>query len=231
MLCPDPENKCSQMPHVINNSWFKQDSADTTFDSHIDLWTSMDIVSVFCAGNNFQPETCSDLSVMPPGASSNSTITVGSTTKENRLSKFSRQGSRQAQDPDLVAPGSVIKSASNTNPVAHGFASGTSMAAPHVTGTIALMMSVAREVAQRLSFDQIKTILLSTAARTALEEPEFNCANDFASYPNSAYGYGLLNTFQAIRQTQIELGQVPISAAFRVLNYPLVALLILLNLQ
>lgn len=227
MLCPDPDNKCSQMPHVINNSWFKQDSQDTTFDSYIELWTKMDIVSVFCAGNNFKPETCNDLSVMPPGASSNKTITVGSTTKENRLSKFSRQGNRLVQDPDLVAPGSLIKSATNINPIAHGLASGTSMAAPHVTGTIALMMSVARQVAEELSFDQIKTILVSTATTSALEQPEFNCATDFTSYPNFAYGYGLLNTFQAIRQTQIELGQIPISAAVRLLNSWLFVLIIL----
>ncbi|WP_405852039.1 S8 family peptidase [Streptomyces sp. NBC_00090] len=64
-------------------------------------------------------------------------ITVGSTTSTDARSSFSSYGSVL----DIFAPGSSITSAWNTNNTATNTISGTSMAAPHVTGAAAAYLA------------------------------------------------------------------------------------------
>jgi subtilisin family serine protease len=63
-------------------------------------------------------------------------ITVGSTTSTDARSSFSNVGSCV----DLFAPGSSITSAWHTSDTATNTISGTSMAAPHVAGAVALVL-------------------------------------------------------------------------------------------
>ncbi|WP_078843558.1 S8 family peptidase [Streptomyces albus] len=63
-------------------------------------------------------------------------VTVGSVTRAGARSGFSNYG----ESVDLFAPGSSITSATNTGDTATDTASGTSMAAPHVTGAAALLL-------------------------------------------------------------------------------------------
>lgn len=82
-------------------------------------------------------------------------ISVASWTRYNQLSSFSNFGLRSV---DLAAPGSLVAS---TGPNGHYyFSSGTSMAAPHITGAVGLLASVA----PNLTGAEIKAILLDTAA-------------------------------------------------------------------
>ncbi|MBX9422193.1 S8 family peptidase [Streptomyces lateritius] len=64
-------------------------------------------------------------------------ITVGSTTNTDARSSFSNYGSVL----DIFAPGSSVTSAWNTNNTATNTISGTSMAAPHVTGAAAAYLA------------------------------------------------------------------------------------------
>jgi serine protease AprX len=119
-----------------------------------------------------------DLTINDPGNAERA-ITVGSTHREMPhvygVSYFSSKGPTGdgRLKPDLVAPGEKImscaagapkaaaKKAANTDECDYVEDSGTSMAAPHVSGVIAAFLSVRHEFIGRT--DEVKQIFTSTA--------------------------------------------------------------------
>lgn len=113
------------------------------------------------------------------------------------LSIFSSQGPLSNGDlkPDLTAPGEMIASSlsgdiqkpfdslliGNGN---YTLKSGTSMAAPHVTGAIALML----QKNPQLTVSQIKTILTQSARSDSYT----------GAVPNNLWGWGKLDVLQAL---------------------------------
>jgi len=91
-------------------------------------------------------------------------IAVGATnSKDQRAVPFSctdSGGSNYGSKIDFVAPGDVLVALSNTNPTAITAWCGTSVAAPMVSGTVTLMLSVN----PALTFDQVYSAL-KTGAR------------------------------------------------------------------
>lgn len=106
-------------------------------------------------------------SITYPGAYS-TVIAVGSVNKNNERSLFSSVGS----ELEIMAPGESIYSTEPHNK--YGYRDGTSMAAPHVTGIIALLI----EKYPRLKNDEIRTLIRENS--TKLGEPFL-------------YGNGLIN--------------------------------------
>lgn len=89
-------------------------------------------VTMVAAAGNSNADACSTSPAGEPSA-----ITVGATTSGDARASYSNYGSCV----DIFAPGSSITSAWNTSPTATNTISGTSMAAPHVTGVAVLALA------------------------------------------------------------------------------------------
>lgn len=97
-----------------------------------------------------------------------STIVVGSNDPDDpalAISPFSSRGPtrRGAEKPDLTAPGTAISAANARGPGRVVF-SGTSQAAPHVSGVVALLFAIAPH---RLTPAEIRASLMNTASPRA----------------------------------------------------------------
>ena len=103
-------------------------SDDSVQDAAVQYAVSRDCVVVASAGND------ASYGVLYPAADDN-VVGVGSTTTSDTLSDFSNYG----PEVDIAAPGSAVYS--TTYDGGYGNKTGTSMAAPHVAGVVALIRS------------------------------------------------------------------------------------------
>ncbi|MDQ0970419.1 bacillopeptidase F [Neobacillus niacini] len=175
---PHPE----MAPDIINNSWGGDSTLNDWFRSVVKAWAAADITAVFAAGNH------SYLTPVGPGSITNpanypEAIAVGSTDSANRISWFSLMGPSpyggSEIKPDLVAPGEEILSTLPNNE--YGLAQGTSMAAPHVSGAIAIL----KQMQPNMPIDKLKETLY--AGLIPLSDSKY------PSSPNDAYGRGILD--------------------------------------
>lgn len=163
---------------VINLSLGGSGTCGTTMQNAINGAVSRGTTVVIAAGNsnantsNFTPANCANV------------IAVASTTNTGARSSFSNYGTLI----DIAAPGSSIYSTLNSGTSTPGnpsYASynGTSMAAPHVAGVVALMQSAA---SCALTPAQIETIIKNTAT-------------PFPATPDKVIGPGILNAHAAVQ--------------------------------
>ncbi len=116
--------------------------------------------------------------------------------------------------PDIAAPGSSIQSAEAGNGFTGIELSGTSMAAPHVTGAAALV----RQAHPTWSAEDLKASLMNTATGPMRD-------TSGAAYPESRVGAGALNVFGAVQTSVIakvadDSGRVSLSFPFQVISAP-----------
>ncbi|RLN52891.1 hypothetical protein BBJ29_005323 [Phytophthora kernoviae] len=196
MMCPTTtmggSKDCTKAPHIVNNSWGGGQGL-TMFDAVINAWRAAGIIPVVSSGNS--GPNCG--TITSPGDSA-SVITVGSTDVNDALSTFSSKGPsvRGLRKPEVVAPGSLILSSCWTDDKLYCFKSGSSMAAPHVSGAIALYLSANPGA----SYDKIKGLLQSRAATIILTTPTgYACGNtQDRSFPNNQFGYGRIDIFNTL---------------------------------
>jgi thermitase len=110
-----------------------------------------------------------------------SVIAVGAEDGAGEVAAFSTYGSQVS----FVAPGTDVYSSHLEN--AYAFSSGTSHAAPFVTGAIALLKSFARSRGRKLSDGQAKNVLKHTADKLG------------RAFKHPKAGFGRLNVADAMR--------------------------------
>jgi len=94
--------------------------------------------------------------------------------------------------PDIVAPGTNTRSATNSGDANYTFASGTSMAGPHVAGAVALLLSAVPSLSGNP--DAIEQRLNDTAFRLSTGL----CSSTPNVYPNNLFGNGRLDILAAV---------------------------------
>ncbi|MEQ8316618.1 MAG: S8 family serine peptidase [Phycisphaerales bacterium] len=136
----------------------------------------LDVIVVAATGNT------PGVPIFAP-ANFDSTIAVGATDNRDRIASFTTTGPEMT----VTAPGVDVWSTWDTLPLfgpadGYAFQSGTSMATPHVAGTVGLMRSVNRSI----SPDQVRAIFEATSVD--LGAPGFD----------PTFGYGRIDAFEAV---------------------------------
>ncbi len=185
MLDPDGDPDTEDHPHLVNNSWFSGTRGSTYAYAAANAWRAAGIIPVFCAGNS-GPAAGSTRSP----ADYKNCISVGGTDElDDRYNSTSVGPSPPDTDyfpadgrkPDFSAPGELVYSSQQGG--GYGYSSGTSWSAPHVTGTIALML----QANPHLGYDRIHAILRRSSVDLGTPGYDF------------VYGYGRISAMGAVR--------------------------------
>jgi subtilisin family serine protease len=179
LLDPDGDPASADAPQVVNNSWtLSSPGCDLTFEPDLQVLRAAGILPVFAAGN-FGP--LADTSRSP--ANNPAAFAVGAVDDLDALYALSSRGPSACLGgetyPALVAPGVEVYSAWTGG--AYQSNSGTSMAAPHVAGGLALLL----DAFPGLTADE---------QETALREAAFDLG---AAGADNDFGYGRLDLLSA----------------------------------
>jgi serine protease AprX len=196
------EGDPARAPHVINNSWACTTSEGCVAPEILLAVTesvrAAGIVIVASAGN--EGSLCS--TVINPVGIYGSVFSVGATDSLDNIAGFSSRGPVLVDGsgrlkPDISAPGVSIRSSLRQG--GYGYMSGTSMAAPHVAGLVALLISAEPDLAGHV--DGIEEIIRASAVpRTTAQE----CGSvSGTSIPNNTYGWGRISAAAALDRIAI----------------------------
>ncbi len=183
-------------PDVISNSWGCPASegctAGTEVQQAIENLVAGGIVFVAAAGND--GSSCSSIFDSP--ATYDASFTIGSMTSSNTMSSFSSRGpvaGLLGTKPDVIAPGSSVRSITNTGDSSYMTISGTSMATPHVAGVVALLMSVNKSL--RGNPARVEQILRETAV--PISDTQVCGGIPASTFPNNVQGSGRVDAWNA----------------------------------
>jgi len=188
----DPET-IDDVPDAVNNSWrFHNASYDcqNLFNEAIEICEAGGCAVIFAAGNegpgsatigNPPNQIMSPYTVFSVGAVN------GHSSPPYPIANFSSRGPSDCDNetikPEVSAPGVDIRSTLPGG--SYGQMSGTSMAAPHVTGVCALL----RQVDPNLEVDEMKDILMVTAVDQGTPGED------------NTFGFGVIDAYAAVMET------------------------------
>ncbi len=175
-------------PQIVNNSWGAPTgpAEDPWYDAAIDAWIGAGIFPAFSNGND--GPGC-DTSGTP--GDSLAAYSVGAYAADGSIAGFSSRGPGAEGDvkPNLAAPGVAVRSALPGN--TYDAWDGTSMASPHLAGTVALMWAAAPALAGDI--EATEALLDETARDVDATE----CGGTVAD--NNVFGEGKLDAYAAVQ--------------------------------
>ncbi len=173
-----PNGSPALAPDIVNASWGGRYGVRTEFYADIQLLQTAGIIPVFSAGNNGP-----DAGTINSPASYTNTLAVAASDDIDAVAWFSSRGPSPLTaevKPFLAAPGTRILSTFPGGGLA--VANGTSMAAPHLSGALALLL----DANPALTPAQIMLLLADTAVPMT------------AVHPNNDSGWGRLDAYAAV---------------------------------
>jgi len=192
VMDPDGDPNTDDGADVVNNSWGGSSDSPTMIPEYRDIinaWIAARIFPAFAIGNEGpDPRTTGSPGDYPMA------FGVGATDINDQIADFSSRGPvfwegfGDIIKPDVSAPGVDIYSSVPGG----GYESwmGTSMACPHVAGTVALMLSLA---IKNRRIDEIDVDFL----KRALEETAVDLGRPGK---DNDYGSGRIDAFEALRK-------------------------------
>lgn len=208
VMCPTPVGKttpedCSKGADVVSCSWGFASTYAPSFIQYVAAWTAADLIPVFAVGN-YGP----DCSTIAAPSDFSGVIGVGATDQKDNILGFSSRGPVATKTgystyvPAVVAPGSSIYGPACDSDSGYTGFSGTSQAAPHVAGVMALL----RQANPTASVSDLYNALYSSADKVDLKAPPSSdemCGGIMWNvFPNYIYGYGRLDALAAITAAQ-----------------------------
>lgn len=192
---PDPK----KAPHVINNSWGcppEEGCNPSNFAIMDQVIKNLKAAGIFvtASAGNSGSRGCG--SINSPGAIFEATFTVGASNMGDSIAGFSSRGSILVDSSNRIKPNVVAPGVATLSTIRNGgFATlqGTSMAGPHVSGAVALLISAFPDLSGKVNL--IEDILEQSAD---VKFQRISCGNENTnSIPNNTYGYGILNVHKA----------------------------------
>ena len=175
-------------PHIVNNSW-GAGTFGTFYQATVQAWRNAGIFPVFSIGND-GGRGCGSATV--PGAYPES-FGVGAIDIFDNIASISSRGPAtefgSIVKPNVSAPGVSVRSSFPTN--RYESRTGTSMAAPHVAGVVALLWSAIPALIGDI--EGTETNLQNTA--------QFRSSTQCGSEgpPNNVYGWGIVDALAAVQ--------------------------------
>jgi bacillopeptidase F len=184
VLDPDNDPNTDDAPDIVSNSWNLRDTTGQCIDEFADdirTLRAAGIAVVFAAGND-GPYPASG----PSPANYADTLSVGAINADFQIALFSSRGPSACHNdifPNLVAPGLTITTTDLSFGGMDNYATvnGTSFAAPHAAGAMALLMAAFGEA----GVEDIQHALQQTALDMGETGPDYD------------YGYGCLDVAAA----------------------------------
>lgn len=187
LIDPDSNTNTDDAPDIVNNSWGfpeTENMCDTEFQVDIQTLRDMEISVVFSAGN----QGAGPSSISP--ANNDGVFSVGEVDENSIITSTSSHGPSSCMPstvyPSVTSPGYLV----NTTDLTFGgifansttLANGTSFAAPHASGAIALLLSAHPE-------------LTVTELEAAIQQSSMDLGE---AGDDNVYGSGLINVASAL---------------------------------